>query len=97
MFLSYLSSEKLWFFSAGLQPGDIVTEVNGQKIEGASSIYKILETADSLKMTVFRQRQKINITVAPESFMWIENPVELKIDLSLLTWGFFLRYIYINA
>nr|BAN21342.1 serine protease htra2 [Riptortus pedestris] len=55
-------------FRAGLQPGDIVTEINGQTITGASSVYKILEGSGDLKMTVYRQNQKFIVNVSPEPF-----------------------------
>lgn len=55
-------------FRAGLQPGDIVTEINGQTIVGANSVYKILESGGDLNMTVYRQGLKLQVTVTPESF-----------------------------
>lgn len=55
-------------FSAGLQPGDIVTHINNDSISGARSVYKLLETSGELKMKVYRNGQMIYVTVVPEAY-----------------------------
>lgn len=54
---------------AGLRPGDIVSEINGQPIHGSRDVYKLLEGGTSpLLLTVHRNREPVlKIPVTPES------------------------------
>ncbi|XP_043265800.1 serine protease HTRA2, mitochondrial [Colletes gigas] len=50
----------------GLQVGDIITHVNGEEVASAVNIYKALETAKILKLTVVRRMQVLNLKIEPE-------------------------------
>ncbi|KAK9871435.1 hypothetical protein WA026_012810 [Henosepilachna vigintioctopunctata] len=54
--------------SAGLQPGDIITHVDGSAIIGANDVYKILENSSTkvLSMTLCRGGVIMEIKVTPE-------------------------------
>lgn len=54
--------------SGGLQPGDIVTHVDGKPVKHANDIYNILSNVKttSLKMSVSRFGQNVTVTVTPE-------------------------------
>uniref|UniRef100_A0A0K8T7N9 Serine protease HTRA2, mitochondrial n=2 Tax=Lygus hesperus TaxID=30085 RepID=A0A0K8T7N9_LYGHE len=52
--------------AAGLVPGDIVVELNGEKIEGASSVYKALETSNVIHLKIFRNGVYTMVKVVPE-------------------------------
>lgn len=58
----------IFFCSGGLQPGDIVTHIDGQPIKHANDIYGILasKTSKALKMSVTRYGKKIDVIVTPE-------------------------------
>lgn len=51
-----------------MQPGDIVTHINGKEIAGAKDVYNILsdEKARTLKMTVIRSGAVMQLSVTPE-------------------------------
>ncbi|XP_013183248.1 uncharacterized protein LOC106129280 [Amyelois transitella] len=54
-------------YTGGLQPGDIVTSINGKPVFSATDIYNILENSTgSLQIEAVRGRQKIKLTVTPE-------------------------------
>ena len=47
--------------------GDIVTHINGTPILGVADVYKFLEgRQDSLRLTIVRRNQEINVHVTPE-------------------------------
>lgn len=53
--------------SGGLNPGDIVTKINGKDVHTTADIYSFLsEKEKSLKMTVYRGTQKLEIMIVPE-------------------------------
>ncbi len=54
---------------AGLQPGDVILEVSGIPIVNEESIMEVIrdaKTGDTLKMTVMRDKKKINISLKLE-------------------------------
>ncbi|CAG4961421.1 unnamed protein product [Parnassius apollo] len=54
-------------YNGGLQPGDIVTTINGKPVYSASDIYTLLEgSTGRLEMLVVRGRQRITLTITPE-------------------------------
>lgn len=54
-------------YNGGLQPGDIVTHINGKPVHSASDIYMMLENSSgSLRIDVVRGRQRITLSVTPE-------------------------------
>ncbi|XP_059062978.1 serine protease HTRA2, mitochondrial-like [Achroia grisella] len=54
-------------YNGGLQPGDIVTNINGKPVHSASDIYTMLENSSgSLRVDVVRGRQRITLSVTPE-------------------------------
>ncbi|CAH0597774.1 unnamed protein product [Chrysodeixis includens] len=54
-------------YNGGLQPGDIVTNINTKAVRTASDIYMLLEnTSGSLRIDIVRGRQRIALTVTPE-------------------------------
>ena len=46
-------------FTAGLRPGDIVTHINDSPIYGVTDLYKLLEGAQDLGMTVLGHQGNI--------------------------------------
>ncbi|KAF5300830.1 hypothetical protein FQA39_LY10952 [Lamprigera yunnana] len=54
--------------SGGLQPGDIVTEINNKPITSANDVYSVLSDSMSktLTITVIRLGKSINVSVTPE-------------------------------
>lgn len=54
--------------SGGLQPGDIVTHINGKPVKHSNDIYTILSETQSrvLRMTVVRFGQRVEVSVTPE-------------------------------
>ena len=51
---------------AGLQPGDIITEANGTKIESSDDLVRLvgdLYDGAELKLTVYRQGETVELTV----------------------------------
>ncbi|KAL7635632.1 UNVERIFIED_CONTAM: hypothetical protein RMT77_013449 [Armadillidium vulgare] len=53
-------------YNAGLEPGDIVTNINGKDILSSRDVYKLLETKTDLTMVVVRKGQSYTVTIAPE-------------------------------
>ena len=53
-------------YHAGLQPGDIVTHVNGKEITSSRNIYDTLDGQGDLNMVVQRGNQRYTVTVSPE-------------------------------
>ncbi|XP_063920765.1 serine protease HTRA2, mitochondrial isoform X2 [Zophobas morio] len=55
--------------SGGLQPGDIVTHINGDEVTGANDVYTILtdSTTRTLTMTVNRLGKRLELYVTPEN------------------------------
>ncbi|XP_023315394.1 serine protease HTRA2, mitochondrial isoform X1 [Trichogramma pretiosum] len=53
-------------YQGGLKPGDIITHVNGNPIKSSTDIYKILEKAGSVVMTLVRGGAVIKLEVQPE-------------------------------
>jgi membrane-associated protease RseP (regulator of RpoE activity) len=65
--------------SAGLRKGDIILEVEGQPIDTSSQVQQIVANSrigESLSFTVWRNDQKISISVRPEA-----QPVWDRINL----------------
>lgn len=52
--------------SGGLKPGDIVTHVNSDAVEGATDVYNALETGKPLQLRVLREGIFLNLTLTPE-------------------------------
>ncbi|KAL0811186.1 hypothetical protein ABMA28_009617 [Loxostege sticticalis] len=54
-------------YNGGLQPGDIVTCINGVPVHSAADIYMLLEkSSGSLKVDAVRGRTRVTLTVTPE-------------------------------
>ncbi|XP_076017702.1 serine protease HTRA2, mitochondrial-like [Genypterus blacodes] len=51
---------------AGMQPGDVVVEINGVKVHTSEEIYKVVRSSDSLTMVVQRGRELLRLQMAPE-------------------------------
>lgn len=64
----YINNKTLFIYSGGLQPGDIVTHINGKEIGGAKDVYTILsdEKTSNLRMTVIRSGVVLQLSVTPE-------------------------------
>lgn len=57
------------YSSGGLQPGDIVTHINGKEIHTTSEIYSFLsEKGKALNMTIYRGTQRLAVMISPEEF-----------------------------
>lgn len=56
------------FYRGGLQPGDIVTEINGKRVQNVNDIYEVLgnQSIRLLKMTVVRYGQRFEVKITPE-------------------------------
>ena len=53
--------------NAGIQPGDVITHINGIEIFECSEVMEFLETQDVLVVTIRRENQRpFNFTVKPE-------------------------------
>jgi len=50
----------------GVQPGDIVTHINGSAVMGTRDVYKFLEGQEDLILTLVRRNQVITVRVVPE-------------------------------
>lgn len=50
-----------------MQPGDIVTSINGNEVKGTTSIYEAIKSNDKLKIGVYRGLKKLDIHVVPET------------------------------
>ncbi|XP_076059231.1 serine protease HTRA2, mitochondrial-like [Oratosquilla oratoria] len=53
-------------YHSGVQPGDVVTHINGHKITSARDVYKLLESEGDLQLIVVRGGQNYSVTVTPE-------------------------------
>ncbi|KAJ0170978.1 hypothetical protein K1T71_013750 [Dendrolimus kikuchii] len=54
-------------YNGGLQPGDIVININGQPVHSASDVYTLLEkSSGALRIEVFRGIQRTTLTITPE-------------------------------
>ncbi|KPJ12097.1 Serine protease HTRA2, mitochondrial [Papilio machaon] len=54
-------------YNGGLQPGDIITNINGKPVYSATDIYSLLEsTLGRLELEVVRGHKKMSLTVTPE-------------------------------
>lgn len=53
-------------FRCGLQPGDIIAEINGRDVDGMRCVYEALETESILRLKIFRQN----------TFFYVNVPVE---------------------
>lgn len=53
-------------YHAGLQPGDVITQVNGHVIKAAADVYRLLEKPSDLTMVVLRGNNRYSVTVTPE-------------------------------
>ncbi|CAH1171298.1 unnamed protein product [Phaedon cochleariae] len=56
--------------NGGLQPGDIVTHIDGKPIKHANDVYSILNSKESrtLKMSISRYGKRVDLSVTPEDF-----------------------------
>nr|CAH7719245.1 unnamed protein product [Callosobruchus chinensis] len=54
--------------SGGIQPGDIVTHIDGKPVQDSNDVYKILTNMQTKKinLTISRYGRKVEITVEPE-------------------------------
>ncbi|XP_054156939.1 serine protease HTRA2, mitochondrial-like [Oppia nitens] len=50
----------------GIQPGDIITRINGLTAKSVEDIYKALEVDQSLSLTVRRRDRHINLVIKPQ-------------------------------
>ncbi|XP_047539622.1 serine protease HTRA2, mitochondrial-like [Vanessa atalanta] len=54
-------------YNGGLQPGDIVTSINGSPVRSAGDLYSVLETAPGkLSMLIVRGKTRTTVTITPE-------------------------------
>uniref|UniRef100_A0A6A7G1X7 Serine protease HTRA2, mitochondrial n=1 Tax=Hirondellea gigas TaxID=1518452 RepID=A0A6A7G1X7_9CRUS len=53
-------------YHAGLQPGDVVTHINGHEIRAAGDVYRMLEKPSDLTMVVHRGNNRYTVKVTPE-------------------------------
>ncbi|KAM3871253.1 serine protease HTRA2, mitochondrial-like [Diretmus argenteus] len=51
---------------AGMQPGDIVVEINGAKVNTSEEIYQAVRSSDNITMLVQRGPELLRLQIAPE-------------------------------
>ena len=51
---------------ARLQPGDIITSINGKQILNSGDVYSLLEGNEDLDIIFVRQNQILRLNVTPE-------------------------------
>ena len=49
-----------------LQPGDIITHINGTEIHSSGDVFELCETSEDLHVTVIRNTIIHHLTVKPE-------------------------------
>lgn len=55
------------YYSGGLDPGDILTHINGREVLSTSDVYKALsETGTALEMHIYRGLKRMTVTIIPE-------------------------------
>ena len=52
---------------AGLQPGDIITHINGKDIHDSGEFNSFLEGSEDLRIKFTRKDQIMQVTVTPEN------------------------------
>ncbi len=62
-FSSYL------FDRSGIQPGDVITKINGRQIISSVQVHEIIKTDDELVVEVERWGRKHTFTIVPENVM----------------------------
>lgn len=55
-----------FFFSGGLEPGDVIVKVNDEQIDGVQKMYEIVKPKNEIKLEVFRKGQVLHVKVVPE-------------------------------
>ena len=53
-------------FRAGLQPGDIITKMNGKNMVSNKEVYQHLQKGETLVVEVKRGDQYLKFTIQPE-------------------------------
>lgn len=53
-------------FRAGMQPGDVVLEINGVKVNTAEEVYQAVNSGDKITMVVQRGEELFRLQVIPE-------------------------------
>lgn len=56
----------LIFCRAGLQPGDIITKMNGKNIVSNKEVYQHVHKGETLDIEVKRGEQYLKFTIQPE-------------------------------
>lgn len=65
--LHYLHCITVWCcFRAGMQPGDIVLEINGVKVNTSEEIYQAVRSSDVISMVVQRENKLVRLQMTPE-------------------------------
>lgn len=55
-------------FRGGLQPGDVITSINGKHIKSSQDIYRHLETKENqLQVSIVRKRENLNFVIHLEN------------------------------
>lgn len=55
------------YYSGGLNPGDIVTHINGKEVHNTSDIYSFLsEKGKALNMIIYRGTKRLEVMIVPE-------------------------------
>ncbi|KAL8573280.1 hypothetical protein ACOMHN_006691 [Nucella lapillus] len=53
-------------YNAGVQAGDIITEINKQLVQSSADIYRLVEASETLNIVAFRGTRKMTFTVTSE-------------------------------
>uniref|UniRef100_T1IQJ2 Serine protease HTRA2, mitochondrial n=1 Tax=Strigamia maritima TaxID=126957 RepID=T1IQJ2_STRMM len=53
-------------YKGGLQPGDVITHINGKAIMSAGDVNNALDSKHDLNMNILRKRNRLTLTVVPE-------------------------------
>lgn len=50
----------------GIQPGDIITDINGKPVKSANDIYAVLESSATIQITIRRKHEILKLTITPQ-------------------------------
>ena len=56
----------VYFCSGGMHPGDIITNINQNKVHSAKDVYDAVDKSENLRVTVKRGTEYVHLTVIPE-------------------------------
>ena len=52
--------------SAGIQPGDVITNINGETVTSSRDVYNAVSSSSELRVTLQRGRSTLSVIITPE-------------------------------